>query len=104
MDGRKYVARAMAAMDKSVNSREVSKLTHELTDAKDRVLVLEQANRVLQERLAALEAARREDEEEDERPRRGRPPGSRNRLRFLPADEPPYRPGDPEPPDPVITE
>jgi hypothetical protein len=73
MDGRKYVQRAKGAMDKSENSKEVNRLSHELTDAQDRMAVLERANQVLQERLAALEAAR--DDEEDEPPRRrGRPP------------------------------
>jgi hypothetical protein len=76
MDGRKYVQRALAAMDKSENSKEVSKLSRQLTDAQDRMAVLERANTLLQERLAALEERRsadRDDTEEEPRPRRGRP-------------------------------
>lgn len=55
MDGRKYVAKATAAMDKSEALREVTKLTHELTAAKDELSVLREANTALQGRMQALE-------------------------------------------------
>jgi hypothetical protein len=72
MDGRKYVQRAKAAMDKSENTRLVSSLSHDLADAKDRVKVLEEGNAALQRRLEALEeAARPPPPMAQEPPRRG---------------------------------
>jgi hypothetical protein len=98
MDGRKYVQRAKGAMDKAENSKEVNKLAHELTDARDRMAVLERANTVLQERLAALEEAREEDEDEPPR-RRGRKP-----LRFTTPPEERAPPPEPTRADQLVME
>jgi hypothetical protein len=95
MDGRKYVARAIAAMDQSANAKQVSRLERELTDANDRMRTVEEANAALQARITALEALvsrRDDDEEEEERPRKR----SRSRHPFtLPAED---RVHPPEPP------
>jgi hypothetical protein len=55
MDGRKYVGKAQAAMDKSEALKEVTKLSHELQDAQDQLGILKEANAGLHARMQALE-------------------------------------------------
>lgn len=57
MDGRKYVSKAQAALDKSAALRESTRLTGELRTANDRIAVLEAANKNLVVKLDTLEAA-----------------------------------------------
>lgn len=92
MDGRKYVQRALAAMDKAENSKEVNRLARELADATDRMEVLERANQRLLERLDALEAEAEANDEPEHAVRR-----ARRKPRFLP---PPVDVRMPPPPDP----
>lgn len=91
MDGRKYVTKAQAAMDKSEALREVTKLTHELEDARDELKTLKDANNTLQARMAALE------EMMEERPRQ-RP---KAKLPML-EEEPAPVAAKPRPPRPEI--
>lgn len=55
MQGRKYVNKARAALDKSEALKEVTKLTRELDDARDELATLKGANERLQARMQALE-------------------------------------------------
>lgn len=55
MDGRKYVAKAQAALDKSEAVREVTRLEHELNGARDEIDVLKTAVEQQSARMAALE-------------------------------------------------
>jgi hypothetical protein len=75
MDGRRYVAKAKAALDKSEALKEVTLLTHKYNESQDQIKVLQDANARLIERVQRLED--REAEEREEEPvarRRGRPP------------------------------
>lgn len=56
MDGRKYVQKAKAAMEKSESIKEVTRIQHELTEAQSEIAVLKANNEQLLRRLDALEA------------------------------------------------
>lgn len=86
MQGRKYVTKAQAAMDKSEALKEVTKLTRELADAQDELATLRGANERLQARMQALEDMM------DDRPKK------RGKLTISAAEEPEPLPPPPSPP------
>ena len=77
MDGRKYVAKAQAALDRMAATKEVSKLTRELEEAREETRLANEAMEQLQRRVDTLEARSRQlgDAPAEFVPkRRGRPP------------------------------
>lgn len=87
MDGRKYVARAAAAMDQSARTAEVSRLTRELTEAQEKNKLMEDQMAQMRGRMDALEARLRMplDDAMPEFQRGRRPPPA-------PAADPLYEP------------
>ena len=78
MDGRKYVAKAQAALDQTAAAKEVGRLTRALEEEKERSMLLDDNMKLLQGRFDALERRlhqRLDEELDDPQPRRrGRPP------------------------------
>jgi hypothetical protein len=60
MDGRKYVARAAAAMDQSAKAAEVSRLTRELTEAQEKNKLMEDQMAQMRARMDSLESRLRQ--------------------------------------------
>lgn len=90
MDGRKYVSKAQAALDRAQALKEVTRLEHTLRDAQDELETLRKANADLQRRMDALE------ELAEERP------AKRKKGLNLMADDAAPRPEPPRPPRPEI--
>jgi hypothetical protein len=63
MDGRRYVAKAQAALDQTAAAREVGRLTRALEEEKERGQLLADNFKLLQDRFDALERRMEEDEE-----------------------------------------
>ena len=77
MDGRKYVAKAQAALDRLEATKEVGRLTRELDEAREDARLAREALAQMGSRVDALEARLRQPDDETpmEMPRRrGRPP------------------------------
>lgn len=90
MDGRKYVLKAKAALDKSEALKEVNRVNQELQDTKDQLRVVQQANARLLERMQQLEDRMAEPEsDEAPPPRRGRPPKQEPTFQSMRAAAPP---------------
>lgn len=62
MDGRRYVAKAQAALDRSEAVREVTKLEHTVGLQADEIAVLKQANGELAARITAMERMLRDSQ------------------------------------------